>query len=149
MFSFNRPHLPHTPIFLHTAGRRAAVPVQPAEGLLTAGPWGGLLPGPQLCSGGAAVAHGRGGGLQHAQVSHVRHGASQAVPSWHDHTTGTTDSTSKGYHMLFHLYLYLTCNRWYIHAHTWHSTCYSFFFPLLDSDVSVISAAPWLPQRAV
>lgn len=49
---------------------------------------GGLLPGPVLHCWSAAVTHGGGGCLQHAQISHVWHGAPQTVQAWHDYPAG-------------------------------------------------------------
>lgn len=49
---------------------------------------GGLLPGPVLHRWSTAVTHGGGGCLQHAQVSHVRRGAAQAIQAGHDHSAG-------------------------------------------------------------
>ncbi len=49
---------------------------------------GGLLPGPVLYCRSAAVAHGGGGCLQHAQISNVWRGAPQTVQAWHDYPAG-------------------------------------------------------------
>lgn len=50
-----RTYIPQLQLLLISTGSWTAGPVQPAEGILTPGPWGWVLPGTELCSWSVAA----------------------------------------------------------------------------------------------
>ena len=83
-----RSHLPKPPLLRRPAWSRPDLPVQPAQGVLGAGPSGRLLPGPQLRGWAAAHAPGGGGRVWSAPPSHVRARRQAAVQGRHAGASG-------------------------------------------------------------